>query len=835
MNKHGSFGIFMILVITGIVQSCPSVYPVFFRRPGSQVEIKLTTTIDTNSLRTYQISNGDTLYVSITFFRGIIADETEVNCPKANCELSGNVDNGNFLITLLDLQAAAAGTFQLREINNNVVISCSSLFILGPPTPPTVLSNKDPSVGASVIVTCRSASTTTPSNHGLRLSFNWTIFGQTNPADPRYAYSASRHQLTISNVRKTDSFIVMKCSATEDVIDGYTSESDPFALNVVYIACTSDCWPRCINKWYNDTTNVIITKTGTMSLGKPQRSQTGNYTCVAENIDAEYNKRTSTTLGIIVHYPPEVHVDSKNASSDDKVAILKCIAKGVPDHYTYNNWEQRWIGSNLVRNWPSKGLPSLILEDLTYEHSGVYTCSASNGVPRFPNRINNTESSAYIFIKDVPVVLSPTLSKEEILVVLSKLGDTIYVNITVFSNVGGFEASVERTYGSFHPNTISSVISEKKVMLPVFGTLIEEDGYSVDIVIITENEQDFSYYTVRIKNDFKQTTLLIDVRAEGPPTIPTQFTVSKITQNAIETSWFAEFNGGFRQTFVIQISIDEHHWSNASIRIEDIDTLSKIYRHTINNLDHSTKYFLRLYAFNELGTSGFTSALQATTIDTQEMQALDQGLSSPGRSIPVRITNECTEHVLPQLYHESSSTGTVTSGVFGGVVGGVVALAVVVVAVLIISRKYRISCLKPSDSERNTKIQSNPVFETQTASPYEHLNTREKTEYTEIGMTAVGQSGVGSPNNETSSYERLHTRENAAFTELGVSPPESQTQFESQQTDSHTASSNYEVPDNQEPSKEPKDYGNGTNPKKTQASTYTAPLEHQYTALGAKR
>ncbi|WAR05960.1 hypothetical protein MAR_021329 [Mya arenaria] len=178
------------------------------------------------------------------------------------------------------------------------------------------------------------------------------------------------------------------------------------------------------------------------------------------------------------------------------------------------------------------------------------------------------------------------------------------------------------------------------------------------------------------------------------------------------------------------------------------------------------------------------------------MQALDQGLSSPGRSIPVRITNECTEHVLPQLYHESSSTGTVTSGVFGGVVGGVVALAVVVVAVLIISRKYRISCLKPSDSERNTKIQSNPVFETQTASPYEHLNTREKTEYTEIGMTAVGQSGVGSPNNETSSYERLHTRENAAFTELGVSPPESQTQFESQQTDSHTASSNYEVPDN---------------------------------------
>ncbi|WAR06215.1 hypothetical protein MAR_021584 [Mya arenaria] len=67
---------------------------------------------------------------------------------------------------------------------------------------------------------------------------------------------------------------------------------------------------------------------------------------------------------------------------------------------------------------------------------------------------------------------------------------------------------------------------------------------------------------------------------------------------------------------------------------------------------------------------------------------------------------------------------------------------------------------------------------------------------------------AGSPNNETSSYERLHARENAAYTQLGVYSPASQThgdncletvmelRFKSQQTDSHTASSNYEVPDN---------------------------------------
>ncbi|XP_052803517.1 uncharacterized protein LOC128233735 isoform X2 [Mya arenaria] len=555
MNKHGSCWIFMILVKSVLVQSCPSASPYFFRRPGDQVEIKLTTTINTNKVKTYQIWNGNTRYVSVPFYNGFIYDETEVNCPMTNCELSGNVSNGIFIITLLDLQATTAGTFQLKEINDNVIASCSTLFIIGPPNTPTISSNKDPFVGETVTVTCKSTSTTTPSNHGLRMLYNWTISGQINPVEPRYTYSASRNQIDISNVRKTDNVMVMKCSATEDVNDGYTSETSSFTLNVVYgpdvtminatspfivtegfttsdVACTSDCWPECTNKWYNDTSNVIITNKGRLSLGRPNRSQAGNYTCVAENTIAQNNKHTSATLEIVVHYPPDVHVDSENATSDDKVIFLKCIAKGVPNHYTYNNWEQRWIGSNLVRNWPSKGLSVLNLKDLTYEHSGVYTCSASNGVPGSPNAITDMQASAYIFIK--------------------------------------------------------------------------------------ENANDMSDYTVRIKNDFKQTMLLIDVKPEGPPTIPTQFALNNVDQNAIEASWLAEFNGGFRQTFVIQISIDEIHWSNASIRTEDTDRSNDIYRLTISNLDHSTTYFLRLYAFNELGLSGFTSVLQATTSDTQD-------------------------------------------------------------------------------------------------------------------------------------------------------------------------------------------------------------------------
>ncbi|WAR06018.1 hypothetical protein MAR_021387 [Mya arenaria] len=147
------------------------------------------------------------------------------------------------------------------------------------------------------------------------------------------------------------------------------------------------------------------------------------------------------------------------------------------------------------------------------------------------------------------------------------------------------------------------------------------------------------------------------------------------------------------------------------------------------------------------------------------------------------------------------STGTVTIEVFGGAVGGVVALAVVI-----------------------------------TAPTYDHLTSREQTEYTDIGMTAVGNSGAGSLQNQSTSYERLHTREKAVYTELGSAFPESKTQYVNQQTDPPAEGSNYEVPENQESSNEQRDYENETNPKKTQASTYehvyTAPLGHQYTALG---
>lgn len=78
--------------------------------------------------------------------------------------------------------------------------------------------------------------------------------------------------------------------------------------------------------------------------------------------------------------PPRVSINAVNTTVKAVNTTLTCIARGVPDNnYTYGKWIQRWPGYDVpVSERP--GSEILILTDLTYEHSGYYTCTASNGI-----------------------------------------------------------------------------------------------------------------------------------------------------------------------------------------------------------------------------------------------------------------------------------------------------------------------------------------------------------------------------------------------------------------------------------------------------------------------
>ena len=72
-------------------------------------------------------------------------------------------------------------------------------------------------------------------------------------------------------------------------------------------------------------------------------------------------------------------MSAHNTTTAAESMSLRCLASGQPTNYSYTTWEQRWQGhSSDVKTYV--GSENLTLVGLTYEHSGYYTCRASNGV-----------------------------------------------------------------------------------------------------------------------------------------------------------------------------------------------------------------------------------------------------------------------------------------------------------------------------------------------------------------------------------------------------------------------------------------------------------------------
>ncbi|XP_052803762.1 contactin-1-like [Mya arenaria] len=435
----------------------------------------------------------------------------------------------------------------------------------------------------------------------------------------------------------------------------------PFVLTegetIKIIGCTSDCWPGCRQKWMN-AANVTIQLSGTLSLGRATRDNAGSYVCVLENTAKEYNNKAEASLILIVEYPPDVHIQTTNITSDDTSIVLECIANGVPNSYIYSNWKQEWPGFILARVIPESGYSTLRLTNLSYEYSGIYTCSVSNGVVQYPTAETVMEASTYLLVKDAPIVLFPKLSHDDVIVLSSKLGDTLSIQVNFYSNYGRVAAYLkDSSYNSSENKSVTLDVSETNVELPVFDQVLNDSGFVLNITIIIEEADDFTVYPVSIENDFKATLLYIDVKSEGPPETPWTFTIEEVMQHSIDISWFGNFNGGFKQTFAIQTSMDGVDWSNATLLEEDVPNTNEQYHQTVDNLDHTTTYYLRMYAFNVLGESEHTSVMQATTATALE-----------------DITQS----------HAS---------VIGGVVGGCLGVAVaVIVIVFVLRRWYTLNC-----------------------------------------------------------------------------------------------------------------------------------------------
>ncbi|XP_053391071.1 protein turtle homolog B-like [Mercenaria mercenaria] len=304
--------------------------------------------------------------------------------------------------------------------------------------------------------------------------------------------------------------------------------------------------------------------------------------------------------------PPDISVVAANTTVKATAALIRCSARGMPNNtYKYGKWIQTW---NNVQVSEKPGKEKLELKSLTYEHSGVYTCSASNGIKVFGTNKEFMEGSVMLVVKSFPVITHVSEKTS------AKLKDNATLEIYYYSNVAGSEVKLYRNVNGTRQEGVIYSVSETRaeVNLPVFTQIIRTGGTRAKILIQVQSQDDLGSYDLVVANEIDSSSRSFEIVPKGPPGQPYNVTVDNIQYNTAHLSWIRGYHGGLAQTFVIQLSTDLNMWRNITVYgglNESLEPVSEV----LSNLHDSTTYFVHMYAFNNEGSSPFTEILNYTT------------------------------------------------------------------------------------------------------------------------------------------------------------------------------------------------------------------------------
>ncbi|KAM5147900.1 hemicentin-1 [Mantella aurantiaca] len=171
------------------------------------------------------------------------------------------------------------------------------------------------------------------------------------------------------------------------------------------------------NVLITDTTEkYAVTKSGELILLQAEHHDTGNYTCTASNIVG----KDSHTVSITIQYGPVfTELPSDVSLNKGENFRLSCKATGNPrPHIT-------WMFKNKsipVQVGQSKYLNDLVIERVSKEDAGTYTCIAENIVSSINTTLN-------IFVKEPPVLVGFHQTNQT-----AALGGSIIFNCIVQGN-----------------------------------------------------------------------------------------------------------------------------------------------------------------------------------------------------------------------------------------------------------------------------------------------------------------------------------------------------------------------------------------------------------------
>ncbi|XP_053390451.1 neural cell adhesion molecule 2-like [Mercenaria mercenaria] len=506
------------------------------------------------------------------------------------------------------------------------------------------------------------------------------------------------------------------------------------------VSCESECYPSCSHTWSNVSSNSPIGGNGKFQLLQTTRYQAGNYNCFCKNTaSVQYVRNQTAVLQIIIQYPPDVTVSlSTEDITEGNTLSISCDANGVPSVYNYNGLTQTWNG-NPVPNTHTEvsGTPkhsSLHIPFLQLQDSGTYTCYVNNGV-----KTADTVSSVTVKVKVLPKVFT-LLS-----MFAGRVGGTVNVSVQFYSFPDIEEVVFKRYDDQTKTNDTARkyIVSHNETVVgdKFYGKDVSLSGMQANLVISNLKQEDFGSYALILKNELGKTITQFIIDEKSPPSGAFDIKVDNILQNTARVSWIPGFHGGFAQTFLIQLSTDRKNWRNEETIFGGTDESGEPMYEVLNNLQESTTYYVRMYAFNSEGNSPFSEIHNFTTLLITEVQ--------------------------------ENSAAAITAGALGGAISALVVIAVIVIVVVLVRRgiitkdsiRTRIHIAIRKKQKEPTEMET--YGQDSSIRMYEHL--KHTTDSGQTNLYAVLKADLQATDNGKSQYENLPKEVSTSSTYMNIS------------------------------------------------------------------
>lgn len=455
----------------------------------------------------------------------------------------------------------------------------------------------------------------TGKGYPLPLTVQWSKNGISIPFDKRHSVS-DKNILTISKVQEGDAG-PYKCQVVNGANkkDEHSVEVAVYELPNLNLNANPKVWHEgtqgrlmCLFsaaadrevtiKWLKDgielTSNITHVPSLGMSMVKIKSvsaADSGNYTCMASNNVGT----TNVSMEMVVFVPPKFlqePVDQQVLKS--YTTYLTCVTSGTPPpriDWSKLSGDFKQVSMDQPR-FEKMIDGTLVIRNTSDEDRGTYLCTAQNGVS------DKSVSRQVQLTVHVPasIVIAPINKSANV------SGDVV-ISCTAVGNLPIYVKWFNETKQMTKNSRIAIETSTEPKYYRVNSTL------TVRRLVLEDTRQ----YSCKVENTYGNDWRTFRIKAQQRPSPPSRPEVKAVTARSVYLTWRPRFDGYADITeYTVECKRSFQVWVDSTKRVVSAG-LSIGFDWT--GLRPASKYDLRVYARNVLGTSDPSVFISAETLE----------------------------------------------------------------------------------------------------------------------------------------------------------------------------------------------------------------------------